>query len=242
MTAKLILILLRGQSWKREKTVTAVLCMTRFIMLGSQESVLPGHGTSFLSHLRDETREATLKRLDELIQALPAGINVVPGPTVAIVGNDIRIPQALLTQTALSDPQAAEDDYQRQMSALMAIAPMRKAAAANLILLTRTRRLQVAALSQSGVDAELAPAAWDSYWAEVEKICHGVTKKYIAAGGDPNRPTGLDVIQFESFELRAPGARRITAYQLIGPNGGGKGAFDGFHALPLDLRYIDMTP
>lgn len=198
-------------------------------------------GTSFLANLREETKEWTLKRLDQLIAALPGGITVAPtSGALAIAGDEIRIPASLLREIQLSDDAAAREDYQRQMSALTAIAPMRRAAAAHLSLLARTRRLQVAILSMSGVDAALAPAAYDHYLAEVEQTCAGVTRKYVAAGGDPDTPTPLDTVPFETFELPDPMTRRIRFYQLIGDGGGGKGSLSSAQRLFGAGPYIEI--
>jgi hypothetical protein len=181
-------------------------------------------GSSFLANLREESRQWTLQRLNQLIAALPASITVVSTPGGPTSGDEIRIPAALLREVLLSEAPAAQDAFDRSFAVSIAIEPVKKAAEANLLILARARQPQVVKLARSGGDAEVQRAAYNAYWEEVTKICANVTKQYIAAGGDPDVES-WDALRVETFDFEDPENWRQRFYSLIGRNGGGRGAF-----------------
>jgi hypothetical protein len=183
-------------------------------------------GSSLLANLRTESKEWMLQHLNELIRNVTTGITVVPSAGApAIVGDEIRLPAALLREILLSDEAAAEDEYERRNLALTAIAPLRQSTVVSLNLLAAARREKIVKLTGSGYDANLSIEAWESYWNEVKVICANVTQKYLAAGGDPNTPTPNDSVTFETLDWFDPWTRRRCWYQLIGESGAGKGDF-----------------
>ncbi len=168
----------------------------------------------FLQYVNEETKQWAYQVVNRLLDELPGTVTVVPTQgALAVTGNQVQIPAALLSAIRGSGSEAAEEDYRRWMHITLTLAPIRAATQARLTLWSRVKQPQIVALVAKG-GADEAASAYEKYAAELRKGCAEVTRAYLAAGWDPQR-TGQEFLTFDMFQMRNPLAWYTMRYDII---------------------------